>query len=126
MCFNWVSTKEMADGSVFELVRGVLGPVDKLLDYVFYAGVFYGARNVARLVIRACCGIRTYCVPIGRASNEDISKKYGKWAVITGGTTGIGLAYAHEVSSNLIGEGYYYECTFPLVCPKASERGVDQ
>jgi hypothetical protein len=84
----------MADGNVVELVHGVLGRMERFLDYLFYAGVFYGARNFARLVFRACGGIRTY---FGRASDEDICQKYGKWAVITGGTTGIGLAYAHEV-----------------------------
>lgn len=92
----------MADGRVFELVQGVLGQVERILDYIFYAGVVYGASNVARLVYHACSGIRTYFIPFGRASSQDISKKYGKWAVITGGTTGIGLAYAHEVSSGLV------------------------
>lgn len=87
----------MADGSIFELVRGVLGPMDRFLDHVFYAGVIFGARSIARLVFLSCRGIRTYFIPFGRASNEDLGKKYGKWAVITGGTTGIGLAYAHEV-----------------------------
>lgn len=86
-----------ADGNVFELVRGVMGGMDRILDYAFYAGVFYGARNFARLFFRTCSGVRTYFVPFGRACDEDMSKKYGKWAVITGGTTGIGLAYAHEV-----------------------------
>lgn len=86
----------MADGGVIELVGGILAPMDRLLDYIFYAGALYGARSVARLVLGACSGIRTYFIPYGRASDEDISKKYGKWAVITGGTAGIGLAYAHE------------------------------
>ncbi len=87
----------MADGNLFELVNGVLRPLDKVLDYLFYAGVLYGSRNFARLVIQTFRGIRTYFIPIGRAANENLSEKYGKWAVITGGTTGIGLAYAHEV-----------------------------
>ena len=88
----------MADGGVFELVNGVLGPLNEVLDYLFYAGVLYGAKNVARLVIRACSGFRTYFIPFGRASNRDLGGRYGEWAVITGGTSGIGLAYAHEVS----------------------------
>lgn len=88
----------MADGSVFELVSGVLGPMDKLLDYLFYAGVFWGANSAARLVVHAYRGIRTYFIPFGRPSNGDLSERYGKWAVISGGTSGIGLAYAHEVS----------------------------
>lgn len=87
----------MADGSIFELVSGVLGPLDRFLDYLFYAGVLYGSRNLARLAIQACKGVRTYFIPIGRAVDGDLCTKYGKWAVITGGTTGIGLAYAHEV-----------------------------
>lgn len=87
----------MADGNIFELVQGVLGGMDKLLDYLFCAGALYGARKLASLIFGACRGVRTYYVPFGRASDEDLSSKYGKWAVITGGTTGIGLAYAHEV-----------------------------
>ena len=87
----------MADGHIFELLQDVLGGMDRFLDYLFYAGVLYGARNFTRLVFGACGGVRTYFVPFGRACDEDLSQKYGKWAVITGGTTGIGLAYAHEV-----------------------------
>ena len=56
----------MADGNVFELVRGVLGPVERLLDYLFYAGVWYGTRRLTRLVVSACSGVRTYFIPIGR------------------------------------------------------------
>ncbi len=88
----------MADGNVFRLVEGVLGPVEKALDYIFYAGLFYGAKNLSRVVYHAYRGIRTYFIPIGRDNRKDLSKKYGKWAVITGGTSGIGLAYAYEVS----------------------------
>lgn len=88
----------MADGNVFRLVSAVLGHMDTVLDYLFYAGVAYGIRIVSRTVAHACSGVRTYFIPFGRIrEDEDISEKYGKWAVITGGTSGIGLAYAHEV-----------------------------
>ena len=87
----------MADGNVFELVEGVMGSLDRFLDYFFYAGVLYGSRNLARVVYLTFRGIRTYFIPVGRAVDQDLGQKYGKWAVITGGTSGIGLAYAHEV-----------------------------
>lgn len=87
----------MADGNVFELFRGVMGSLDRFLDYLFYAGAMYGARALAKLVVRTGEGLRVYFLPVGRASDQDLSEKYGKWAVITGGTSGIGLAYAHEV-----------------------------
>lgn len=87
----------MADSNVFELYRAVIGGADRFLDYLFYAGAVYGAGVVTRFALSALRGVRTYFVPFGRVSEEDLSVKYGKWAVITGGTTGIGLAYAHEV-----------------------------
>lgn len=87
----------MTDGNVFELYRSVVGSLDRYLDYIFYGGAIYCAGVVTRLVIGTFGGLRTYFVPLGRVSDEDLSTKYGKWVVITGGTSGIGLAYAHEV-----------------------------
>ena len=90
------------DGDLREVVRLLLQPVETFLDYIFYAGVAYAVRNSAGLVHQCWRGFRTYVVPsvcsiVGRRERK-LSLQYGKWAVITGGTTPLGLAYAHEVS----------------------------
>lgn len=90
------------DGSVFQLYKGVVGPIDRYLDYLFYAGTLYGTWAVARLSVGALKGLGTYFLSLGRVKEEDLGEKYGKWAVITGGTSGIGLAYAHEVRISII------------------------
>ena len=91
----------MADGSVYQLVRGVLEPADRFLDYLFCAGVVCGLRGTARLLYQSYRGFRTY-LTFGGTSGMKLAEKYGKWAVITGGTSAIGLAYAHEVRPSII------------------------
>ena len=88
----------MADGNVYKLVEEVFRPVHYALEGLFYAGVFYGAKQVTSLILDCFSGVRTYFLPWGNYSTCDLKTKFGKWAVITGGTSGIGLAYAHEVS----------------------------
>ena len=88
----------MADGHVFQLVEEVLKPVQTALDTLFYAGVLYGTVRFSIFLKKIAKGVRTYFVPLGNYNKSDLSKKFGKWAVITCGTSGIGMAYAHEVS----------------------------
>ena len=114
----------MADGSVFELVRGILGPLDRFLDYLFYAGVLYGSRSIGRLLARTCRGFRTYFIPIGRVSKQELRQTYGKWAVITGGTTGIGVAYAHEVS-NTSQQCLIMECMIKFIFSQFAKREIN-
>ncbi len=87
------------DGDAREVVRLLLQPVESFLDYLFYAGVAYAVKNSAGLLHQCWKGFRTYVVPtvwsFGR--EKKLTSQYGKWAVITGGTTPLGLAYAHEV-----------------------------
>ena len=89
----------MADGNVFQLVEELFGPVQAALDNLFYAGVLYGASRLTVLLRDIVTSIRTYIIPLGNYSKCDLSKTFGKWAVITCGTSGIGLAFAHEVST---------------------------
>eukprot|EP00731_Ephydatia_muelleri_P030470 Em0021g993a len=63
-----------------------------MLDCAFYLGVAYGIKQLAAFSWRLVAGVRTYFLPYGRCSVE----KFGKWAVITGATSGIGQAYAEE------------------------------
>ena len=87
----------MADGNVFELMQGVLSPVERGLDYLFYAGVLYGAGRLSQSLVQCLRGVRTYLLPYGRTADTDLAQRYGRWAVITGATSGIGLAYTREV-----------------------------
>ena len=88
----------MGDGHVFQLVEEVLKPVQTALDTLFYAGVLYGATGFSIFLKKVANGIRTYFIPFGSYKRSDLSKRFGKWAVITCGTSEIGMAYAHEVS----------------------------
>ena len=87
----------MADGNVFRLVEEVLSPVSAFLDGLFYAGALYGATSILNFSWQCLKGVRTYFFPFGRFSRREMVKEFGKWALITGGTSGIGLAFAHEV-----------------------------
>ena len=42
-------------------------------------------------------GLRAFVLPAVRAE-KDLKKRYGKWAVVTGATDGIGKAYASELA----------------------------
>ncbi len=87
----------MADGTVIKIVEGVLSPVSALLDGLFYAGALYGIKTIVKFSWKCMKGLRTYFVPYGRLSSRDLANELGKWALIAGGTSGIGLAFAHEV-----------------------------
>lgn len=80
-----------------KLVEGVLSPVSTLLDVLFSVGALYGAKTIAKFSWKFMKGLRTYFIPFGRLSRKDLSSELGKWALIAGGTSGIGLAFAHEV-----------------------------
>ena len=84
-----------------EVVRAFFQPIERSLDYLFYAGVTVGLKSCARCLVDCWGGIRTYVMPLlwTFGKEKKLSSKYGKWAVITGGTTPLGLAYAHEVST---------------------------
>lgn len=88
----------MSDGHVFKLVEELFRPVESFLDGLFYTGVLYGAIHLTAVIKNASKGVRTYLLPLGNYSKRDLPKTFGKWAVITCGTSGIGVAFAHEVS----------------------------
>uniref|UniRef100_J3S8X9 Inactive hydroxysteroid dehydrogenase-like protein n=1 Tax=Crotalus adamanteus TaxID=8729 RepID=J3S8X9_CROAD len=61
-------------------------------------GAFYASKVCITVLSDTYVLIRVHFVPriFGR---PDLSKRYGKWAVVTGGTSGIGLSYARELAS---------------------------
>lgn len=88
----------MANGHVFQLVEELFRPVETAIDSAFYAGVLYGAGRFAVFLRDVVNAVRTYFLPLGNYNKCDWPRTFGRWAVITCGTSGIGIAFAHEVS----------------------------
>ena len=66
--------------SVPSLVKEFFRPLSGLLDYIFAAGVAYGAVRLGGLC-RSCLGdFRVYCLPFGRCDGSDLKKRFGEWA----------------------------------------------
>ncbi|KFP97346.1 Hydroxysteroid dehydrogenase-like 1 [Leptosomus discolor] len=60
-------------------------------------GAWYTLRKCVSLVFGTCNMLRLHLIP--KLGGEiDLVKRYGKWAVITGSTDGIGKAYAEELA----------------------------
>jgi hypothetical protein len=60
-------------------------------------GCCWLAKILARLVWDCLVGFRLF-VWARCKRGEDLAKKYGKWAVVTGATDGVGKAYAFELA----------------------------
>ncbi|XP_032087258.1 inactive hydroxysteroid dehydrogenase-like protein 1 [Thamnophis elegans] len=68
------------------------------MEMLAVVGAFYASKVCVTVLSDTYVLIRVHFVPriFGR---PDLSKRYGKWAVVTGGTSGIGLSYAKELAS---------------------------
>lgn len=62
------------------LAEELLRPLSPSLDYLFVAGVAYGASHLLGFAWRCARGIRTYLIPYGRYSRRDLASEFGKWA----------------------------------------------
>ena len=54
-------------------------------------------RNLSFVILDPLQVIKTYLLPLLQ-EEEDFVKKYGKWAVVTGCTQGIGRSYVDELA----------------------------
>lgn len=67
-----------------------------LRDALIAIGLFYSVKNVIKLAYQLTHGTKIFGLSLFRCSN--FVRDYGKWAVVTGCTQGIGLAYTKELA----------------------------
>ncbi|XP_059490977.1 hydroxysteroid dehydrogenase-like protein 1 [Neocloeon triangulifer] len=66
-------------------------------DLVTFLGLFYAGKLFLSIGRNVCKGVYSHFVT-KLYSPVDLAAKYGKWAVVTGGSDGIGKSYAHELA----------------------------
>ncbi|XP_007443016.1 inactive hydroxysteroid dehydrogenase-like protein 1 [Python bivittatus] len=68
------------------------------IEMLAVIGAFYATKVCVTILNDTYVLIRVHFVPriFGR---PDLSKQYGKWAVVTGGTSSLGISYAKELAS---------------------------
>ncbi|NWV90655.1 HSDL1 protein, partial [Machaerirhynchus nigripectus] len=67
------------------------------IEALAIVGAWYTVRKCMSLAFDTYSGVRVHVIP--KLTGEiDLVKKYGKWAVVTGSTDGLGKAYAEELA----------------------------
>ncbi|NWW35647.1 HSDL1 protein, partial [Panurus biarmicus] len=67
------------------------------IEALAVVGAWYTVRKCVSLALGTYGALRLHVIP-KLSGNCDLVKKYGKWAVVTGSTDGIGRAYAKELA----------------------------
>ena len=67
-----------------------------LRDALVAIGIFYSMKSLIKLSYQVLGGAKTF--GLSKLRFSDFVKRYGKWAVVTGCTQGIGRAYAEELA----------------------------
>jgi 17beta-estradiol 17-dehydrogenase / very-long-chain 3-oxoacyl-CoA reductase len=93
----------MAGGDSFSFVLDELGRTISTycggtLDYLYAIGVLYGAKKTIDAVIFGLDAVRVYFLRFGSVHKADFVDRFGEWAVVTGATSPLGLAFAHELA----------------------------
>ena len=80
------------------LLKSVSDNVQEWQVYFAVFGIFCFIKIFIAIIVDFHEFIRTYILPNVRQHNADFVSKYGKWAVITGCTQGIGRSYVDELA----------------------------
>ncbi|XP_053905206.1 inactive hydroxysteroid dehydrogenase-like protein 1 isoform X3 [Malaclemys terrapin pileata] len=84
--------------SFYLLYREIGRSCSCYMEALALVGAWYVARKCFTLVCDSYSLIRLHFIP-KLVSRADFVKQYGRWAVVTGSTAGIGKAYAEELAS---------------------------
>ncbi|XP_073515503.1 inactive hydroxysteroid dehydrogenase-like protein 1 isoform X3 [Phyllobates terribilis] len=97
--FNFAKLGNIVQGTIVSLAKEVVQSYHNNLDILAIVGACYTVRKGLNL-LRGCCSLIKHQVFPVLFSNTNTILKYGEWAVVTGGSDGIGKAYAEELASH--------------------------
>ncbi|XP_072492281.1 inactive hydroxysteroid dehydrogenase-like protein 1 [Notamacropus eugenii] len=84
--------------SFYLLYREIARSCNCYMEALALVGAWYTARKSITLICDFYSLIRLHFIP-RLVSRADLIKQYGRWAVVSGATDGIGKAYAEELAS---------------------------
>lgn len=85
-------------GYIFQIVRDIDPKLRILIDTFTLLGLVVSVRFALNFLCSSLRGFRLHVW--SRLVKTNLIEKYGKWAVITGATDGVGLEYARQLASS--------------------------